>query len=673
MYGKNTNVLKEDAVVAIIGGGPAGSFTALHLLKQAQRRGLKLNVFIFERRLEIQESHLRYAGCPKCAGGVSPKLSEALQSLEIKLPAEVIQSPIDSINLQGRWKHLHLPVPPGRRMLSVYRGTLPRDIASQHLAFDALLLDHAELRGATVIGSRVEKVSRDSLGKPVLIFGEQEENHSLAVDFLVFATGINDSTAMNSKHITGRDLYSSLCGGYRPPRLRKALIFELEGPGTGGPREGELHYVECTENGLELEMCSILPKREYLTVSLIGRSVDRAQNHRDNLEIIRRFLAVPRIRRSLPQGCSLTIRCACGPHIVVGSARHPTGDRVAAVGDMVTCRQYKDGILSAHSMARSLASTLINEGVDNRSLRRNYGRTLKRFKRDNRYATIIFALYRVFFTNGFLSRVLYQTYSSEQKNQPSQSRHFEQLLWAISSGDESYRRILWWMIRPRTLWQIFRTGFVTTLRSSFWESIFGLRWRGLGRFPVVVKREKTLEMLAAFPAIPARRRVYLYGIDVKRAPDKLLKVLHQFGEENRLFLTPRLLEIRRRRGSFFDEDAVIDYRIFGGLIRFTIVQIPSGDPQIIHFKVSGGFSHDGDFLFIVENTGEEHSRLSVLLSFNYPTGKKPMEIVFWKLFSVLFPQSIHEIIWNHALCELKQAAEQIDPELITSVPERLTA
>ncbi len=670
---KADNVLKEGSVVAIVGGGPAGSFTALHLLKQAQNRGLKLNVLIFERRLEIQDSHLRYGGCPKCAGGVSPKLSEALQALDIELPQEVIQLPINSINLQGRWKHLQLPVPSGRRMLSVYRGTLPRGIASRHRAFDALLLDHAELRGATVIGGLVEKVNRDHLGKPVLTFSDLGQNHCVTVDFLVFATGINDSTAMNAKHTTGRELYASICEAYRPPRLRKALIFELEGPGATELREGELHYVECTENGLELEMCSILPKREYLTVSLIGRSVDRAQSHRDNLEIIRRFLAVRRIRRALPQGCSMTTRCACGPHIVVGSARHPTGDRLAAVGDMVTCRQYKDGILSAHSMARSLASTLINDGVDNNSLRRGYGRTLNRFKRDNRYATIIFALYRVFFTNSFLSRVLYQTYSSEQKSQPARNRHFEQLLWAISSGDESYRRILWWMIRPRTLWQIFKTGFIATLRSSFWETFFGLRWKGLGRYPVVVKREQVLEMLAELPAIPARRRIYLYGIDVKRGPNKLLKVLHQFGEENRSFLTPRMVDIRRRQGAFLDEDVVIDYRIFGGLIRFSIAQIASGDPHIIHLKVRGGFSHDGDFLFKVENSGEEHSRLSVLLSFDYPTGGNPVEAVFWKLFSLLFPQSIHEIIWNHALCELKQAAEQIDPDIITSVPERLTA
>ena len=668
-----TERLKDGDIVAIVGGGPAGSFTALHLLQRAHHRGLHLNVLIFERRLATGKSNVKYEGCPQCAGGISPRLVDALQALDIELTPEVIQLSIDTITLQGRWKNLHLAVPPERKMLSVFRGTLPHGLALRHRAFDALLLDEAEHRGAKIVGNQVEDVYRDHLGKPVLIVREQGESRPITVDFLVFATGINDSAAMQARHTTGRELYARICPGYRPPRLRKALIFELEGNLAEELREGELHYVECSENGLELEMCSILPKREHLTVSLIGHSVDQAQGHQDNLEIIRRFLAVSRIRRSLPQDCSLATRCACSPRIVLGTARHPTADRVAAVGDMVTCRQYKDGILSAHSMARSLASTLLDEGVDNLSLQRGYGRTLKRFQRDNRYASVIFALYRVFFSSRFLSRVLYQTYSSEQKNQLSGKRHFERLLWAISSGDESYRRILWWMIRPRTLWQIFSTGFLVTLRSSGWEAIFGLKWRGLGRFPVVVKREQVLEKIAAFPTIRSRAKIYLYAIDVRREPHKLLKVLHQFGEANRPFLTPRMVNIQRTKGSFANEDAVVDYRIFGGLIRFAIAQIPSGDPQTIHFKVQGGFANDGDFLFSVDPASSGRSRLSVLLSFDYPVGSNPVEVLFWQLFARLFPQSIHEIIWNHALCELKQATEQLDPDVIASLPERLTA
>ena len=672
MERKESGVLRDGSVVAIVGGGPAGSFTALHLLQMAEQLGVQLNVRIFERRLKNGSKQIHYDGCPQCAGGISPKLNEALQGLDIELPADVIQSSIETITLQGRWKNLHLAVPTGRKMLSVYRGALPHGTAFHHQAFDALLLDHAKHRGATVSGGQVQDVFRDTNGNPVLIVQEQEKTHRVGADFVVFATGINDSTSMRANHTTGQELLGRLCAGYRPPRLRKALIFELEGASPGEFNEGELHYVECTERGLQLEMCSILPKREYLTISLIGRSVDRAKSHRDNLEIIRRFLALPRIRRSLPQDCSLKTRCACSPRIVVGSASKPTADRVAAVGDMVACRQYKDGILSAHAMSRSLAYTLLNIGTDNSSLQQGYVPTLTNFRRDNRYATVIFALYRLFFSNHFLSRVLYQTYSTEQKKREARRRYFEQLLWAISSGDESYGRILWWMIRPRTLWQIFSTGLVVTLWSIGWEKIFGLHWRGLGRFPVVVKQEQISEQLGAYPTIKSRSRVYLYGIDIKQDSHKVLKVLHRFGETDRPFLTPRMVVIQRRQGCLAEENATIDYRIFGGLIRFAVVQVPSGDPYILQFKVKGGFAHDGDFLFSISPTRRDHTRLSVLLSFDYPAGSRPVEAIFWRLFALLFPDSIHEIIWNHALCELKQASEKLDPDIIASLPERLT-
>ena len=42
--------LSDGDRVCIIGGGPAGSFAALHLLDRASRRGLRLKVLIFEPR-----------------------------------------------------------------------------------------------------------------------------------------------------------------------------------------------------------------------------------------------------------------------------------------------------------------------------------------------------------------------------------------------------------------------------------------------------------------------------------------------------------------------------------------------------------------------------------------------------------------------------------------------
>jgi hypothetical protein len=128
----------------------------------------------------------------------------------------------------------------------------------------------------------------------------------------------------------------------------------------------------------------------------------------------------------------------------------PFGPRIAAVGDMATSRQYKDGILAANTMASSIAETITERGIDSANLAAGYGRTVDEFRRDNRYASIIFTLYRWFFINPFLSRVIYQTFTSEKKTKTEKQRTFKQIFWAISSGDLSYEKIAWMMLRPHT-------------------------------------------------------------------------------------------------------------------------------------------------------------------------------------------------------------------------------
>ena len=84
--------LPDHATIAIVGGGPAGSFTALHLLQLARRQQREIDITIFERRCDSTQT---YSGCPQCAGGISPRLYDALQKLCIDLPGEVIQQSIN--------------------------------------------------------------------------------------------------------------------------------------------------------------------------------------------------------------------------------------------------------------------------------------------------------------------------------------------------------------------------------------------------------------------------------------------------------------------------------------------------------------------------------------------------------------------------------------------------
>jgi hypothetical protein len=667
-------LLQDGATIAVIGGGPAGAFSALHLLAQARQRGRQIRVVIFERSCQPGKglsNHLPgpYTGCPLCAGGISPRLYDALVALGIVLQPEVIQASIGSITVQGNWKSIILPVPRDRKMYSVYRGTLPFGQHHTH-CFDAMLLDIAVEAGAQLIGSRVHGVSRKTDNILNLDYVAHGMDAQLTADFVVFAGGVNEKPDKASASPSLMGLFQQLQPDYVPPRLRKALIFELEGlAATGEDSEGELHFIECSSGHLHLEMCSLLSKRGYITVTLVGKSVDQAVDHQQNLQLIKDFLALPQIHRALPPDMQPAIRCICNPNLVVGTSIRPFGQRIAAVGDMATSRQYKDGILSAHNMAENLARAVFDEGVDEASLAAGYGPTITRFKRDNYYATVIFFLYRLFFTNPFLSRIIYQAFASEKKTKPEKMRSFKRIFWAISSGDGSYEDIAWSMLRPSTLWLILWGGVYTTLRNGFGEWFFGLDWRGIGRWPTAVsRREFKARRVKVLPdqirsGLAGKLPEFecMYTIRIRSAPQRLRTLLAQFGEKDRPYLNPRWVSIRRTAGEPLETGSVISYKVFGGFISFSIELQPDAGDNLIVYKVRDGFANGGAFVFEVEQLLAGYCELTIYLAFDYARGNSFAGRVYWRLFKLLFPEFIHEVLWNHALCELKHSAEAKEP------------
>ena len=116
--------LSDGSRVCIVGGGPAGSFAALHLLDQAAKHGLRLEVLIFEPRDFTRPGP---TGCNRCAGILSSRLIEGVEGLGLSLPAELIQADVQSyaVHLQGQTVRIERPGPQ-HRILSVYRGGGPR-------------------------------------------------------------------------------------------------------------------------------------------------------------------------------------------------------------------------------------------------------------------------------------------------------------------------------------------------------------------------------------------------------------------------------------------------------------------------------------------------------------------------------------------------------------------
>jgi flavin-dependent dehydrogenase len=114
--------LQNGSRICIVGGGPAGSFAALHLLKLAEEHGLQLEVLIFESR---DASRPGRESCKGCAGILSASLVSCLSAFGITLPPQVIQAELRAMSsVYGQVTSIEQPDPGG--ILSVYRGTGPR-------------------------------------------------------------------------------------------------------------------------------------------------------------------------------------------------------------------------------------------------------------------------------------------------------------------------------------------------------------------------------------------------------------------------------------------------------------------------------------------------------------------------------------------------------------------
>jgi hypothetical protein len=74
--------LTDNARVAVIGGGPAGSFFSNFLLALAERAGIELQVDIYESR---DFSKPGASGCNVCRGSISESLVQTLATEGIRL------------------------------------------------------------------------------------------------------------------------------------------------------------------------------------------------------------------------------------------------------------------------------------------------------------------------------------------------------------------------------------------------------------------------------------------------------------------------------------------------------------------------------------------------------------------------------------------------------------
>ncbi len=421
--------LNDGARVAVIGGGPAGSFFSYFLLDMAERIRLDVEVDIYEPR---DFSRPAPYGCNMCGGVVSESLVQYLAAEGINLPPTVVQRGIDSymMHMDVGSKRIETPLHE-KRIAAVHRGGGPRSIQTKKWdSFDGYLLNLAQEKGAQVLRTRVNSVKWEN-GRPHIQVGKEE---SQAYDLVVVSSGVNASIFRR---------LGDTAPHYKPPQTTKSAIREYH---LGMERIAEYFGSSFHVFLLDLprlEFAAIIPKGDYVTVILLGEAIDN--------ELLGSFLNSPPVKNRFPPDWQWEdLACNCSPRINTRGSAKPYSDRIVFIGDCGVTRLYKDGIGAAYRTAKAAAATAVFEGVSAQDFRQHFGRACRQIERDNNIGKLIFMIVRLIQKMPFARHGLLRMVAKEQAHQDS-AKPMSSVLWDTFTGSAAYLDILMRTLHPRFL------------------------------------------------------------------------------------------------------------------------------------------------------------------------------------------------------------------------------
>ena len=415
--------------IAVLGGGPAGSFFAYFLLDAAERAGVPVAVDVYEPRDYTTPGP---QGCNMCGGIISESLVQLLATEGIVLPPNVVQRGIASYTLHTDTGSVRIETPlHEKRIGAVHRGPGPRDQkAAVWESFDGHLQRLAREKGAVVCQDRVEGIAWPG-GRPELT---TRRGSTSAYDLLAVAVGVNSTTLK---------LFEGPTLAYRPPRMTKTHIREYR-----LSREmideylGDSMHVFLL-NIPRLDFAALIPKGDYVTVCLLGDGIDDA--------LIDAFIRAPEVKACFPPTWQPEqVSCKCSPRINVQGAREPFGDRVVFIGDSGVTRLYKDGIGAAYRTAKAAAETAVFHGVSRAAFAQHYAPVCRAITQDNHIGKGLFAMARMAQKRRFARNAIVRMAATEQ-TAAAHARRMSMILWNLFTGSASYREIVQHAAHPRFL------------------------------------------------------------------------------------------------------------------------------------------------------------------------------------------------------------------------------
>jgi flavin-dependent dehydrogenase len=414
-------LLKDGSKIAVIGGGPTGTFFSIFALKMARMVDLDIDLTIFEPKNFSKQGA---AGCNRCGGVISELMVQTLALEGINLPSSVIRQGISTYNLHTeKGSVLIETVDRERTIASVYRGMGPKGTTVHDKdSFDDYLLQQAISEGAVHKSVRIDKVEYQD-GKPVLFTNGEK---IMVADLVVGAVGVNGRST---------EIFEGAGIGYKSPATTKTAIAEIaiDRDLLKESFENTIHLFLLPIKGIKF--AAMIPKSSFITLCVLGKDLNR--------EKVQRLLEHPSVRSLIPEDKLKELDCMCLPLINTRAPKVPFADRMVICGDAGSTRLYKDGIGAAYQMGKAAAKTAVFNGVGKEHFREFYLPSYKGLITDNRYGNIMFIvtdLYRIF---GLLTSIMLGIVRAEQKDSSDQNKIFSSILWDMFTGNERYKKVFY--------------------------------------------------------------------------------------------------------------------------------------------------------------------------------------------------------------------------------------
>jgi flavin-dependent dehydrogenase len=450
--------LDDGSKIAVIGGGPAGSFFSYFALDFAKRFGIGIDIDIIEQK---DFNCSGPAGCNHCGGIVSESLIQMLSAEGVVLPSKLIRSGIESYTLHIEQGTSVIEAPFNeQKIASLYRGIGPKDFSPDgELSFDNYLLELCKDKGATIIKARAESVNGVEDGIIVKTSNQNEKKY----DFLVGAAGVNKKTLQ---------LFKTLIPSLTLPTTTKTYISEFKlGEELVEKYFGKSMHVFLL-NIPNVKFGAIIPKGEYVALVLLGKGI--------NKEIVSDFLNSDSVRKCFPANMEMNQikSCQCYPAINIRGAKSAYHDRIILIGDSSSSKLYKNGIGAAYITGKAAATTAVFMGISKSDFHKYYRPVCRNLDRDNRIGKFIFGVTSLIQKSGMIKSAMMKVVTDEQRI-PRHKRHLSSVLWDTFTGSASYRNIFLRCLNPMMIFSI--TGKILDKFTINKPKTFKMKSKALGR------------------------------------------------------------------------------------------------------------------------------------------------------------------------------------------------